>query len=499
MSNLIRTQQPISTSSAAGRQPVVDTVPASGDKYTVLLLDEAQLDKFLRKGHGGSPRSIPRTVDVWPGVGRQPKWIAAAVALSVAASAAVWIRASADNVAAAGDAVAQSSSVDRPPLATGASFNVTVTSFARDDGARSLAMRLFRAGLPAYDWRVGGSQRQVLLGPFVSIDEAEQAQRAVRSEGFRATRLYVDERLRTLATGSDDFRTPRAVRTALATDPPMVLVAAPGRLSLALELREEPREVSGRRLSPDTYEVVIRQPSSALTKPADARVWSAPADAGLLHDVSLQEVSPGNSQNLRLRLNLPENVDALVRTSGHRLYVDMSRAADEESDAAADQMQARVAAALKSAGGDAHGDATPGLSSSALSPQAARPTVPSSPTPAVVAGGPVANAPASATAVAASGADLSAVYARFEAMQPFLRSAVASPDPTVLAALRGSLSELEQTLHALPASKQAPSYGLVTSAVQLAKEAVARDFIGDRVAQVREASAQFTAARQRRQ
>jgi hypothetical protein len=89
------------------------------------------------------------------------------------------------------------------------------------------------------------------------------------------------------------------------------------------------------------------------------------------------------------------------------------------------------------------------------------------------------------------------VFARFEAIQPFLRSAVASPTPDVLAALGGTFAELEQTIQGVkpPRNAQA-SRGLLISAVQMAKGAVAPNFTGDRVAQVREATAQFKAAKQ---
>jgi hypothetical protein len=464
----------------------VDPVPTAGEKYTVLLLDELQLDRFLRKTNAMGPaRQIARTVAVWPTAVRRPTWIAAAAMLTLAVSAAVWLRASPGDARDTGDRVAPASTVEGPLLATGASFNVTVASFSGDRDAKALARRLARTGAPAYDWRVDGSRRQVLLGPFVSIDEAEASQRALRAEGFRATRLYVDERLRTLGPRRDAGRSVSVARTTSSNDPAMVLVAAPGRLSLALEFHEEPREVSGRRLNASTYEVLIRQPSGALSEALPARLWSAPADASLVRDVTLQEMERGNGQNLRLRLTISEAADATVRTSGHRVYVDLSRGSDGVLDDAAPdrggQPEASLDASLEArTTTDAGAQPTRSSRAAAVTPIAAASNA----------------APSSAVPTTDERGDIDAIYARFTAIQPFLRSAVTTPDPAVLTALRGTLSELESALRTSPSARQAPGpHGLVTSAIQLAKEAVASDFTGDRVAQVREASAQFAAAR----
>jgi hypothetical protein len=88
------------------------------------------------------------------------------------------------------------------------------------------------------------------------------------------------------------------------------------------------------------------------------------------------------------------------------------------------------------------------------------------------------------------------VFARFEEIQPFLRSAVTTPTPEVLAAIAGTFAELEQTLHAtdVPRASQG-AHGLLLSAVQLARGAVAPSYSGDRMTQVREAMAQFQAAK----
>jgi hypothetical protein len=88
------------------------------------------------------------------------------------------------------------------------------------------------------------------------------------------------------------------------------------------------------------------------------------------------------------------------------------------------------------------------------------------------------------------------VFARFEEIQPFLRSAVATPTPEVLAAISGTFAELEQTLRSTDVPRTAQgAHGLLASAVQLARGAVAPTYSGDRMTQVREAMAQFQAAK----
>jgi hypothetical protein len=124
-------------------------------------------------------------------------------------------------------------------------------------------------------------------------------------------------------------------------------------------------------------------------------------------------------------------------------------------------------------------------------------TGPVSPAPTLVA----ANS-GSATASAGSLQDYrSAVrpfVARFEEIQPFLRSTVSSGSADVLAALTGTCMELEAGLSAVVVPTAAVStHGLLVSAVQLARTATTPSFRDDRAAVVREAFAQFSAAKAR--
>jgi hypothetical protein len=458
------------------------TPTVEADKYTVLLLDEEQLDRFLSRPRFKSLGShLSRTVDVWPR-GRRARIWAISAAIVVMAITVVWLRAAGDakGASASGRPVARKV-VNGPPLATGASFSVNVTSFSRDADARVMAGKLAKAGLPSFAWRLNGSMRDVMVGPFVSIDEAEQAQRDVKRLGYPRGRLHVDERLR---------ESNAAVRADEATaNPAVVLVAAPGRLAVAFELAEEPQEVSGRRIDSTTFAV-----STSAGPSIDAQEWNAPSDVQLVRHVSVA-ADPRGIRGLEALVTVAENAVATMRLQGTRVYVDVWRAQLDLDEQPAALAPVPLPSALNPA--------------PAVAPRVAPQAMPQA-RPARAAAVPAPIEPAAAAAPAtgmrrgARGAGdpnqyrqaIGPVFARFEEIQPFLRSAVATPTPEVLAAIAGTFAELEQTLQAtdVPGGSQG-AHGLLLSAVQLARGAVAPSYSGDRLTQVREAMAQFQAAK----
>jgi hypothetical protein len=458
----------------AQNQPT-KTPTVEGDKYTVLLLDEEQLDRFLNRPRLKSLSShLSRTVDVWPRGQRLRIW-ATAAAVVVLAVTVVWLRAD-DEPSDTRPAARQI--VDGPPLTTGASFSVNVTSFSRDADARIMAGRLTKAGLPSFAWRLNGSLRDVLVGPFVSIDEAEAAQQRVARLGYPRGRLHVDERLR-----STDAVAPVADAKAV---PAVLLVAAPGRLAVAFELGEEPQEVSGRRLDATTFAV-----STSAGPSIDAQEWNAPSDVQLVKHVSVA-ADPRGLRGLEALVTVAENAVATVRLHGTRVYVDVSRAQldfDERPAPAPIEPAAIEPPPMRAAGAAAQ----PPARAVAVPRPAAAPQAAPAPAATAVVG------PRNGAAVPDGGQYRQAigpVFARFEEIQPFLRSAVSTPTPEVLAAIAGTFAELEQTLRAsdVPRASQG-AHGLLLSAVQLARGAVAPTYSGDRMTQVREAMAQFQAAK----
>jgi hypothetical protein len=451
------------------------TPPVEGDKYTVLLLDEDQLDRFLNRPSLKSISShLTRTVDVWPRGHRARVW-ATAAAVAVLAVTVVWLRAAGDPKAPVSTHAPVRKIVNGPPVSTGASFSVNVTSFSRDAEARVMAGKLTKAGLPSFAWRLNGSFRDVLVGPFVSIDEAESAQRQVARLGYARTRLHVDERLRS----ADDV----AAVGQSKGNPAVVLVAAPGRMAVAFELSEEPQEVSGRRLDSTTFAV-----TASAGPTIDAQEWNAPSDVQLVKHVSVA-ADPRGLQGLQAFVTVAENAVATVRLQGTRVYVDVSRAQLDFDE----QPAASVPAPVQSAPASAPAPVAVPPARALAVPRTAAPaqTTQSTPSPA----GPRTGT-ASPGDVNQYRQAIGPVFARFEEIQPFLRSAVSTPTPEVLAAIAGTFAELEQTVHAADVPRAAQgAHGLLLSAVQLARGAVAPNFGGDRMSQVREAMAQFQAAK----
>ncbi|HET9270654.1 MAG TPA: SPOR domain-containing protein [Vicinamibacterales bacterium] len=468
----------------AQNQPT-KTPQVEGDKYTVLLLDEDQLDRFLNRPRFKSLSShLSRTVDVWPRGHRARLW-ATAAAVAVLAVAVVWLGAAGEPKAPAATRPAPRI-VKGPPMATGASFSVNVTSFSRDADARIMAGRLTKEGLPSFAWRLNGGLRDVLVGPFVSIDEAEAAQRSVARLGYKRTRLHVDERLRSTdaVVAADEAK----------ASPAVVLVAAPGRLAVAFELSEEPQQVSGRRIDSTTFAV-----TASAGPVIQAQEWNAPSDVQLVKHVSVA-ADPRGLQGLDARVTVAENAVATMRLQGTRVYVDVSRAQldfdEQPAPASPIQQAAEPAPAPVPPPARAAGPVQPRPARSLAMPATATGTA----TSVMVPTAPPVVGPRAAAASQVNEAQyrqaIGPVFARFEEIQPFLRSAVTTPTPEVLAAISGTFAELEQTLRVadIPRSSQG-AHGLLTSAVQLARGAVAPSFSGDRMAQVREANAQFQAAK----
>jgi hypothetical protein len=452
--------------------------PASPERerYTVLLLDEDQFERFLAR---------PRARDVVPmSTGRASVWARAprftvrraAVSLAVlAAAGTVWARASADRleapVAAAAPVIRQA-----PSVATGASFTVRVPRFAGERDARAIASRIARGGLPAFTWHVDGPLPDLLVGPFVSIDEAEHAQRALAVHGYRRSRLHVDERL-------------RSTRLASASASPAVLaVAAPGRESLVFELTGEPRVMSGERVSATVFDVI----TGPIGSPIDAQEWSAPPELRLVRHIVVEADATGE-RGLTARVTLAEGAPARVRAEGSRLYVDVEEPEGASPEAGAPPRRARAEVAPPEA--PAETPRSPAAVSPTTSPSNSAPAAMPSATSALPAR---PAAPGSPDEVQRYREAIAPVFARFEEIQPFLRSAVAEGSPDVLGALAGTFAELEQTLRSVRVPPPAlEGHSLLTSAVQLARAAAASGSASERTVQAREATAQFQAARAR--
>jgi hypothetical protein len=312
---------------------------------------------------------------------------------------------------------------------TGASFSVSAGTFTSETRGASFAAALHVAGLPTLlRVRPDDGRYQVLVGPYVSTEEAERAQRALAAWRMGDTRLVVDDSLR----GAGD---PGRHSFLLDEDPArrinVMLVAALGSASLVFELPRAPRGVELRYLTTTTLALDVQSfadprpevlSASVATVSADPEppwpMWETPANVLLLKQLF---VSFGTGDRVGARLVVPDGVRSRVRLEGRRVYVDLAwPKAPWEFD-----------------------------------------EVPVSSTPRVAAAAPAdQHTPESAYA-----ARVTDVESRVAEMRPFLEAAVKAPAPDVLEALQRAVVAVSRTLHATepPASRRAAHTQMVSA------------------------------------
>lgn len=322
-------------------------------------------------------------------------------------------------------------------IPTGVSFSVAVMQSASEAGARAVAGRLAASGMPAFTRSLrNGASYQVVVGPYASLDEAEAAQRLVAGHRLRG-RVLVDESVRRVA-GHDGVPQVGAGANVL-------LIAGAGRVAIVIELSGEPRHVVTRPVGERGLEI------EAGPLPAAIRFqqWNAPAGVALLQRVSVDQAGTGEGRGIRTRIVMSESASASVRTAGRRVYIDLSpEEAGREDPSYATLASAGRAVTARQAGGE-------GALYLAPEVQDYRVTI----RPAV---------------------------AKFDAIEPFVLSAVGSPTPEVLSTLRRTLQALEQWMRTVrpPRQWQDAHYSLV-SAISLTAEALSPEFTGDRTARAR--------------
>jgi len=448
---------------AAGTDP--------SQQYAVLLLNEQQMAQLLQRPAMTqvNPRFVPAN-DAFAGYTRLMRHARIAMVMLVVliAGATAWAWAPLPSLGA----LPWTSKKLPPTVATGASFNLTLPSSTGE--VSQLAGRLVASGTPAFTRAIGNtSGQQVMVGPFVTLDEAEKEQRRLTRNGFMGTRVFVDDSLR---------RAPKnGVIATAATNPALVLVGVGERMSLAIELKNEARQVNTNRAADGTLMLEIGPIESDL----DAQEWSAPAGTDFWRQMKVEEiaVTPDTSY-LRATLTMPASTVANARVEGRRVYIDMSRPTPGPADHAAGRSPIPNGATMSGA--------------VAKRPLAARKTAPAVETTQVQDAKPGLTAtPAIAAAPgAASGESLQPLVGRFERLVPFLQSAAATASPDVLRALGSTIDELETSLRTfVPSAEVADAHGALASALAPARRAVDAGFAGDRVAQARQAAMLVEAAR----
>jgi hypothetical protein len=352
-------------------------------------------------------------------------------------------------------------------------ISVTVGSFKSAERAAVVSAQVQGLALPAFT-RVGdGEWHQVVVGPYVTEAEAAAAQRGLAAHGFIGSAVTGEPSPKML--GRAQVLTP---------DTRALLLVSADRLSLVLQLPEEPKKVAANTVDGSTLQVEV----GPVTARHHAEQLNAGAGVPVIAQVALHDVEgAGREALMRARVALHGKNRSDVRVVGRRVYVDftpgdMGRLADAGPKATALQI-------VRSAGASAPAYEAP-------NGDVVRSAGPSGPAAGAV------ETPVVEQAAAASSYDdqISPVLSRLKEIEPFLLSATKTAAPEVLGAVDQTLTGVQESLRAIQAPPAAaPSHALLRAAVDHAKQSVDREFSGDRAAQARQAIALWTQAGQRKE
>jgi len=379
---------------------------------------------------------------------RRRFWLVTAIVVFLVGDAALWIFGPPE---LASSIFQRLIAGETSTIATAASFSVSAGSFPTQLRAAAFAAALNSSGLPTLVRSRPEDRRfQVLVGPYVSTDEAEYAQRALAAWGLGEVRLVVDDTMRGRPQRAAMF-----VGGETASDG-VVIVAAPGMSSVVFEMPSEPRQVEARRTSATTIDVSIGQVMDV----GEKNVLYMPE--GMLLASELTVEAAGRSDARHARLVVPHDVQSRLRLEGRRVYVDLAW------PKAPWEVGGRGSRATPSA-------RATGKPNDAQSGDAKQQSE---------------DAKQRDYREQRRGA-----VARFKEVQPFLISALESPDTQVLAVLARTLGGVSESLTvATPPSDLAPNHQLLLSSIAEASRAIAPSFAGDRRSAVHQAIAMFEAA-----
>lgn len=366
--------------------------------------------------------------------------------------------------AAVDEVLAAQANAVTPPASSGSATGVlqvgsgtAVKVVSTKVGARASAIvaQLIRAGLPAFSRQLG-DWHQIIVGPYLSQSEAEEAQRGLAAHGFATTLLVAtDGSSRSIAplAGAD---APSATASDVA-GADVVLLASGGRTSVVLAMTDEPRQAMVRR----TGDTVIEVDVGPVTVPLRARRLTAPIGVGLLEGVSTENVGASDrGRYVRARVSVPPLTQGTVRVAGRRVYIDLTPPWP---------------------GGAPPAQAVPQFDALVVvRPEVVRPEK------------------EVASPLDAYRQSIDAALRRFDEIEPFLLSAVSSPQADVLAAVAGTLDALGASMRAsdVPAEVK-DAHDLFASAVAQVGRVVQPAFAGDRRAEALRAIAQFAEVKRR--
>jgi hypothetical protein len=255
--------------------------------------------------------------------------------------------------------------------------------------------------------------------------------------------------------------------------PAVLLVPAPGRLSLVLEMSRDPQQVFAQRVSSTSLQVDV----GPVTDSVRSEHWNAPAGVSLLSRVSVAEiVTPDVGRMVRATLTLPLTAQSKVRLSGRRVYIDLFWA-PVEHPVVEEVVPALVARRVVPADTTRVGGGVTPSPSLAQDPHVSRAerTLPS---PSLVSrDGP----PYTVESANQYQAQVQSAIARFEEIQPFLFAATSSPSPDVLRAVGQTIFDLEGVIRSIkPPAASSAAHATLASAAKAAGTSVGISFAGDR-------------------
>jgi len=261
------------------------------------------------------------------------------------------------------------------------------------------------------------------------------------------------------------------------------------RLSLVLQLAEEPKKVASSTVNGSTLQIDV----GPVTARHQAEQLNPRTGIPVIAQVALQDVEgAGREPVMRARVTLQGASRSDVRVLGRRVYVDFTPAPADATSRTAGRLPAAgaEAPALRNALVRSAGASAPAVDRLEPAPTTDEPRP-------VVVIEQTASVPARA---ATYDDEIAPLVSRLAEIQPFLLSATTAPAPEVLAALAQTLTGLHDSLRGIEAPPAAaPSHAVLVSAVDQARQSVGRDFSGDRAAQARQAIVLWTQAAQRKE
>jgi hypothetical protein len=222
----------------------------------------------------------------------------------------------------------------------------------------------------------------------------------------------------------------------------VVLLPSVDRSTIVFELTAEPQHVSTRRIS----DSVIEFEAGPGVDSVAPKLLKAPANVRFVDSVTVRVLPTAEGPVVRARIALSALAQAVVRSAGRRVYVDIS-----SIPAVAPRVTPSVPAGQAAS--------------------AARPPAPS----------------AKATPEDAFRAAVRPTLDKLKEMGPFMTSAAASGDPKVSAAMLPSILSLRTNLAgAQPPDAARGSHSMVLNAVDRILRALGPEFTGDRTATVKQ-------------